>query len=104
MKIQFNTDSNITESKELRDSLIALISEGLSRFSDQITRLEVHLSDENSLKKGLNDKRCLLEARLEGRQPIAVKNQANNLEQAVVGAVDKLKVSLDTKIGRLKNY
>jgi len=27
MKIQFNTDSNITESKELRDSLIALISE-----------------------------------------------------------------------------
>ena len=83
---------------------LALISEGLSRFSDQITRLEVHLSDENSLKEGLNDKRCLLEARLEGRQPIAVKNQANNLEQAVVGAVDKLKVSLDTKIGRLKNY
>ena len=104
MKIQFNTDSNITESKELRDSLIALISEGLSRFSDQITRLEVHLSDENSHKEGLNDKRCLLEARLEGRQPIAVKNQANNLEQVVVGAVDKLKVSLDTKIGRLKNY
>ncbi|MFC2093971.1 HPF/RaiA family ribosome-associated protein, partial [Bacteroidota bacterium] len=69
MKIQFNTDSNITESKELRDSLIALISEGLSRFSEHITRLEVHLSDENSLKEGLNDKRCLLEARLEGRQP-----------------------------------
>ena len=104
MKIQFNTDSNITESKELRDSLTALISEGLSRFSDQITRLEVHLSDENSLKEGLNDKRCLLEARLEGRQPIAVKNQENTLEQAVVGAVDKLKSSLDTKIGRSRNY
>ena len=104
MKIQFNTDSNITESKELRDSLIALISEGLSRFSDQISRLEVHLSDENSHKDGLNDKRCLLEARLEGRQPIAVKNQANTLEQAVVGAVDKLKTSLDTKIGRSRNY
>jgi len=104
MKIQFNTDSNITESKELRDSLIALISEGLSRFSEHITRLEVHLSDENSLKEGLNDKRCLLEARLEGRQPIAVKNQANNLENAVTGAVDKLKSSLDTKIGRSKNY
>ena len=104
MKIQFNTDSNITESKELRDSLIALISEGLSRFSEHITRLGVHLSDENSLKEGLNDKRCLLEARLEGRQPIAVKNQANNLENAVTGAVDKLKSSLDTKIGRSKNY
>jgi len=104
MKIQFNTDSNITESKELRDSLIALISEALSRFSEHITRLEVHLSDENSHKDGMNDKRCLLEARLEGRQPIAVKNQANNLEQAVAGAVDKLKSSLDTIIGRSRNY
>ena len=104
MKIQFNTDSNITESKELRDSLIALVSEGLSRFDEHITRLEVHLSDENSLKKGVNDKRCLLKARLEGKQPIAVKNQANTLEQAVIGAVDKLKSSLDTKIGRSRNY
>jgi len=45
-----------------------------------------------------------LKPALEGRQPIAVKNQANNLEQAVVGAVDKLKASLDTKIGRSRNY
>ncbi|MFC2092655.1 HPF/RaiA family ribosome-associated protein [Bacteroidota bacterium] len=104
MKIQFNTDSNITESKELRDSLIALISEGLSRFSEHITRLEVHLSDENSHKDGMNDKRCMIEGRLEGKQPIAVTNQANTLEQAVTGAVDKLKSSLDTKIGRSKNY
>jgi len=104
MKIQFNTDSNITESKELRDSLIALISEGLSRFSEHITRLEVHLSDENSHKDGMNDKRCMIEGRLGGKQPIAVTNQANTLEQAVAGAVDKLKSSLDTIIGRSRNY
>jgi len=104
MTIQFNTDNNITGSEEHRAPLIALISEELSRFSQHITRLEVHLSDENGHKDGLNDKRCLLEARIEGRQPIAVTNLANTHEQAVEGAVDKLKTSLNTILGRLRNH
>ena len=104
MTIQFNTDNNIKGSEELRKPLIAVISEELSRFSAQITRLEVHLSDEDGPKNGLNDKRCMLEARLEGRQPIAVTNHANNHEQAVSGAIDKLKTSLDTIFGRLRNH
>jgi ribosome-associated translation inhibitor RaiA len=104
MTIQFNTDNNIKGSEELRKPLIALISEELSRFSAQITRLEVHLSDEDGPKNGLNDKRCMLEARLEGRQPIAVTNHANDHEQAVSGAIDKLKTSLDTIFGRLRNH
>lgn len=104
MTIQFNTDNNITGSEELRAPLTAIISEALSRFSDQITRLEVHLTDENSHKSGQNDKRCMLEARLEGMKPIAVTNNAGTHEQAVKGAVDKLKTSLDTVLGRLRNY
>jgi ribosome-associated translation inhibitor RaiA len=104
MTIQFNTDNNIKGSEELRKPLIAVISEELSRFSAQITRLEVHLSDEDGPKNGLNDKRCMLEARLEGRQPIAVTNHANDHEQAVSGAIDKLKTSLDTIFGRLRNH
>jgi len=104
MTIQFNTDDNITGSEELRAPLIALISEELSRFSQHITRLEVHLSDENGNKEGLNDIRCLLEARLEGRHPIAVTNLGNTHEQAVEGAIDKLKTSLNTILGRLRNH
>lgn len=104
MTIQFNTDNNITGSEELRAPLIALISEELGRFSQHITRLEVHLSDQNGLKDGPNDIRCLLEARIEGRRPIAVTNQANTPEQAVEGAIDKLKTSLNTLIGRLRNH
>jgi ribosome-associated translation inhibitor RaiA len=104
MTIQFNTDKNITASEELRVPLIALISEELDRFSQHITRLEVHLSDENGPKGGLNDIRCLLEARLEGRQPIVVTKNANTLEQAVEGALEKLKTSLNTIVGRLRNH
>jgi len=104
MTIQFNTDSNITGGEKLRAPLISLISEELSRFSHQITRVEVHLSDENGPKEGLNDKRCTIEARLEGMKPIAVTNHANTHEEAVEGAVNKLKTSLDSVIGRLRNH
>ncbi len=103
MTIQINSDNNLTVHKEFRAQLQSHISEELSRFSENITRLEVHLSDENGQKDGVNDKRCLVEARVEGIKPIAVTNIANNHEQAVEGAIEKLKATLDTKFGRLKD-
>jgi ribosome-associated translation inhibitor RaiA len=104
MKIQFNTDRHISGSEEQRAPMIALITEELSRFSSQISRVEVHLSDENSNKGGVNDKRCVLEARLEGFPPIAVTNKADSVEHALDGAIDKLINSLTTKLGRLKKH
>ena len=104
MTIQFNTDKNIKGNEAFTTPLIAFITEDLSRFSDQITRVEVHLSDEDGNKDGQKDKRCLLEARLAGMNPIAVTNIADTDEQAVEGAVDKLKTSLETILGRLRNH
>jgi ribosome-associated translation inhibitor RaiA len=104
MTIQINSDSNLTVHKEFRTQLQTQITEDLSRFSEHITRLEVHLSDENGQKDALNDKRCLVEARLEGMKPIAVTNIANNHELAVDGAIDKLITTLETKFGRLNNH
>ena len=104
MIIQINTDKNITGSDKLSAYLDSTISESLLRFSDKISRLEVHLSDDNSHKEGLNDKRCMLEARIEGMQPIAVTNLGDTTEQAISGALDKLKASLYTIFGKLKTY
>lgn len=104
MQIQFNTDKNVHRNEGLIASSTTLISEELSRFSQQITRVEVHLADEDGNKKGFNDKRCTVEARLAGMKPIAVTDHANTHELAVSGAIDKLKTSLDKITGRLKNY
>ncbi len=104
MIIQINTDKNITGSDETSASIESTISAALNRFSGKISRLEVHLSDENSQKEGLSDKRCMLEARIEGMQPIAVTNQAGTMEQAIDGAIEKLKASLQTIFGKLKTY
>jgi ribosome-associated translation inhibitor RaiA len=104
MNIQINTGKDVIISEELRASLTYLLSEELSRYNDQITRLEVHLSDEDGNKDGLNDKRCMLEARVVSRQPIAVTDHAGTHEEAVNGAIDKLKTSLKTILGRLMNH
>jgi ribosome-associated translation inhibitor RaiA len=106
MQIQLNTDSHISGREKLSRWIETVMVDALDRFSDQITRLEVHLSDVNSHKPGHDDKpdkRCLLEARLAGRQPVAVSHQAPTLEQAVDGAAGKLKRSLDSTLGRLSN-
>jgi len=102
MQIQINTDKNVSLSQEHRDSLRVLISKDLSRYEDHITRVEVHLSDENGSKDGQNDKRCMIEARPEGMQPIAVTENADSYEKAVTGAVQKLISTLGSIIGRLR--
>lgn len=102
MYVQISTDTNIEGNTALIHQVEAVVSETLDRFSEQITRVEVHLSDENSDSKfGTHDMRCMLEARLAGLAPIAVTHQAATVEQAVDGAAEKLKRSLETILGRL---
>jgi ribosome-associated translation inhibitor RaiA len=104
MTIQLNTDKSLTIHQEYEDKIKNAINEGLSRFDDLVTRLEVHLSDENGSKDGLEDKRCLLEARISGKEPIAVTNLGSNYDLALNGAINKLKSKLETIAGKLKTH
>ena len=69
MQIQINSDHQINPSPELASRIRTLIQDTLDRHSDRITRVEVHLNDQNSVKGGSNDKRCLMEARVAGLGP-----------------------------------
>jgi ribosome-associated translation inhibitor RaiA len=100
MQVQVNTDHNIEGQKVLDADVSGAVGNALSRFSDHITRVEVHLSDENGDKSGQDDKRCVMEARLEGRQPIAVTHHAQTMEQAVNGAAGKLHRMIESALER----
>jgi len=104
MKIQVNTDTHIDGHERLATHVSATIEHALKRFSDHVTRVEVHLSDENGDKTGPLDQRCMLEVRLEGRQPVAVTEHANTQEQAVSGATQKMLRLLDSTLGRLNDH
>lgn len=103
MQIQINTDHHIKGHEALERRVRHVVNDVLSRFSGSITRLEVHVSDENAGKGGENDKRCMMEARLEGLRPLAVHFQAATVGQAVDGAVDKLSRLLDSTLSRLRD-
>lgn len=101
MQIQLNTDNNLVGSEELTAQLEAVVRAALDRFSARITRVEVHLTDLNSGQKGGSDKRCLMEARIAGRQPMSVSHEADSVDLAIDGAAGKLTHALDTIFGKL---
>ena len=101
MQIQINTGHNIEGHEALSAHVSGKVEHALSRLSDHITRVEVHLTDEDGDKSGPNDKRCVMEARLEGRLPVAVTHQAATLDQAVEGAAHKLARLIESTLGRL---
>ncbi len=60
MQIQINTDKNVAGREAFSDQVKDVHEHVLKRFSEHVTRVEVHISDENSDKSGISDKRCLM--------------------------------------------
>jgi ribosome-associated translation inhibitor RaiA len=104
MQIQIHTDHNIEGREALSLHVTGVVESALGRFKDRLTRVEVHLSDQNSGKGGEDDKRCMIEARLAGRPPSVVTHQAATLDQAIDGAVHRLKSTLDSSVERLQDH
>lgn len=100
MHIQVNSDRNIEGGQEMTRQIVSELETALDRFSERITRVEVHLNDVNGPRSVGPDKRCLREARLSGIQPIVVSHQAATLADAIDGATDKLVKSLDRTLGK----
>lgn len=101
MLIQVHTDNTIHGREAIVTLVHTSIDGAIGRFRDRITRIEAHLSDTNSHKSKGDDIRCVLEARLAGRQPIAVSHQAPTIELAVAEAADKLGRVIEHTLGRL---
>ena len=101
MQIQINTDHNIEAHQVELARISDAVEKALSRVSHHITRIEVHLSDESRHKSSQDDKRCMIEARLEGHAPVAVTHEAETLDNAVDGAAEKLCRVIESDLGRL---
>lgn len=104
MMIQFNTDNNVSISEEYAAKLKDLLTKDLGRFSDTLTRIELHFKDENAGKEAKEDKKCTLEARIKGKQPIVVSANGNTYDDATIKATIKLKAALDKTIGKMKTH
>jgi ribosome-associated translation inhibitor RaiA len=100
MKIHVKTDSKVDGGEALVARVEDVVKQMLRPFRYRISGVEVHLTEQSGDSDGLGDKRCVVVARVEGLHPTAVTHQASTLDQAVDGAVDKLRRNLESSLGR----
>lgn len=102
MQIQVYADNRIDNSSKLVEWANGAVAGKLQRFDEELTRVAVHITDENGEKAGAQDKRCQIEARARGLQPISVTHKSDSLRPAVEGALDKLHAALTSQLGKLR--
>ncbi|MDP3489252.1 MAG: hypothetical protein Q8R71_03875 [Phenylobacterium sp.] len=101
MQVQVNTANNVEGREALVQSIEEDVRHRLSRFEGRLTRVEVHVGDENGDRTEGDDKRCVMEARPSGLAPVTVTEQAGSIDQATSGALNKLSSALDRTFGKL---
>ena len=101
MHVEVHTDNHIEGGEELSRRVESEVEGTLGRFGDQIIRVIVQLNDTNAQKAGDRDKRCLMEARIAGHQPVAASHEAGSLDDAIGAAAEKLERSLDHLFDKL---
>jgi ribosomal subunit interface protein len=101
MQINVNTDHTIERHQGLDERVTEVVNSAIGRFGEQITTVEVHLSNSVKEKSADGANRCTMEARVTGYAPVVVSDHSETLHQSINGAADKLKRALDSAIGRL---
>lgn len=104
MEFQFNSDSSVMGTENVAERIEEQLRTKLSRFEDRLTRLEVHVSDENAAKGGADDKRCTLEARPRGGAPVTVTAHAGDVDAAARQAGSKMVTLLDRQLGKADRH
>jgi ribosome-associated translation inhibitor RaiA len=103
MQIQIHSDAHVDVPNPRAADIEALVRQNLDRFEASLTRVEVHLTDENSHKGGGDDQRCMIEVRPRGLKPLAVTEQAATLDQAIRGALAKIERALGSTLDKLRD-
>ena len=98
MKIQINA-GDVERSQAVDEHIQQKVESCLHRFSERVTRVEVHLRDLNASKGGA-DKRCTVEVRLAGHQPLAVDADGRDLYDAISDACKKAERAVEHRIER----
>lgn len=100
MHIEINANG-LELTAAISDYVRGRVERELAHVSDRLTRVEAHLGDHNARKQSDDDKRCMLEARPKGLDPIAVTGEHADLYAAIDEATGKLRRALETRFGRL---
>ncbi len=101
MQIQVSTDNFIHGDERVIEVAEDAVNSDLGHLEDRLTRVEVHLKDQNAEKHGPDHIRCTMEARPRGLGPMAAHHDAPDIPAALKGAAKKLRARLTSEFGKL---
>lgn len=104
MQFQFNSDSSVMGTANVAERIEAQVRHRLERFESRLSRVEVHVSDENGRKGGGDDKACMIEARIKGEKPIGVTAHAADVDTAARQAASTLLQRLERHFGKADRH
>ena len=100
MQVQFNSDSSVMGTENVAERIEAAVREKLARFESKLTRIEIHVRDENGAKHGADDKACTIEARPRGGKPVGVTEHGSTVDDAARKAAATLAQRLTRHFGK----
>ena len=103
MQVQVNSGNSVEVNEEFATFVEDEVRHTLRQFEPRLTRVEVHVNDLNSHKGGTQDKRCQIEARPNGLDPVSASHDAASEAEAVRGAAAKMQRVLDSLFGKLSD-
>lgn len=104
MEILINSDNHVETDQATKDYYRDELQNSLQRFEEYVTRFEVYFSDEASNKESEGDQKCVIEARIRGKNPERVINNNSSQKAAFDGAVDKIKKVLTKVVEQQRGY
>lgn len=104
MEILINSDNEVKMDQEGKDYFRAELQDSLKRFEDYVTRFEVYFSDETSNKDTPGDQKCVIEARIKGRNSEIVTSHASAQKAAFDASIDKIRTVLDRVIEQQRGH
>lgn len=91
---------NLQTSSAIEARVHRKLAGAFRRYGAKMTAVEVHFEDVNGQKHGGEDTRCVMEARVNGRIPIAVRAGAGDLYAAIDAAARKLDAAISRVVDR----
>lgn len=100
MQFQFNSDNQIDGDTTMSARIEEVVRARLGRVEGRLTRVEVHVGDVSGPRNGVDDKRCVIEARPAGMSPISATDHASSVEAAAAAAADKVLAAFERQVGK----
>lgn len=100
MQCQFNSDNQIDGDTTMSARIEEVVRARLGRVEGRLTRVEVHVGDVSGPRNGVDDKRCVIEARPAGMSPISATDHASSVEAAAAAAADKVLAAFERQVGK----